>query len=425
MAEFAVKGVGLAKRYRLQRIESLYSQIARRLRGQERQWMWALDHLDFEIPQGIATGIIGRNGAGKSTLLKILSRITEPTEGYVDVRGRVGSLLEVGTGFHPELTGRENIYFNGAILGMRRPEVQRKFDDIVDFSGVSDHIDKPVKWYSSGMYVRLGFAVAAFLEPEILVVDEVLAVGDAEFQKRCIGRMGEVAHEGRTVLFVSHNMQAVRMLCEQAIMLESGRIVMHDDVQTVARYYLASVDSSENGRRRWPDPSSQPGDDLCRVVEVRVVDDNGEAAGSFFNSRPINIEIEFDLASEEPSFSIAFDLLTADGVQVLGPHHRDAPDDEVPEFHAGRNCFRCTIPPGLLNAGRYVVSLRISLHRIRWVAYEDGVLSFDVIADYGESLFVNSFPRAGVISPTTVEWSAVEPHADEELAPPVPASGAG
>jgi lipopolysaccharide transport system ATP-binding protein len=402
----AIRAEGLGKRYRSRRVESGYKQLARALRREKHEWMWALDDVSFEIEEGVSTAIIGRNGAGKSTLLKLLARITEPTTGYADLAGRVGALLEVGTGFHPELTGRENIFFNGTILGMRKQEIARKFDEIVEFSGVKDHIDKPVKWYSSGMYVRLGFAVAAHLEPEILVVDEVLAVGDAEFQKKCLGRMNDVAHEGRTVLFVSHNMQAVRRLCERAILLEEGKVVMDGDVASVAQHYLASIESPDNGVRRWEDPAKRPGNELGRIVEVRTTGDDGPS-GSFFSSRPIHLTVEFDLTVVDPTFTVGFDLITSDGVLVFTSYQRDMPDDALPQFAVGRNAFRCTIPPGLLNAGRYLVNLRVSLHNRRFIALEESVLHFDVVADHGDSIFLNSQGRSGVILPP-LEWASVE-----------------
>jgi lipopolysaccharide transport system ATP-binding protein len=213
--------------------------------------IWALKDVSFEIKCGEVVGIIGRNGAGKSTLLKILSRITEPTEGYAEIRGRVGSLLEVGTGFHPELSGRENIYLNGAILGMKKAEIERKFDEIVAFAEVEKFIDTPVKHYSSGMYVRLAFAVAAHLEPEILLVDEVLAVGDVQFQKKCLGKMGDVAKEGRTVLFVSHNMGAIRGLCESAFLLNNGKLILKDNAENVVHLYLSEISASTEKRDGW------------------------------------------------------------------------------------------------------------------------------------------------------------------------------
>ncbi len=426
MGQFAIRAEGLGKRYRLRRIESGYRQLGRLLRGEKQKWMWALKDVSFEIDEGVSTAIVGRNGAGKSTLLKLLSRITEPTTGYADIAGRVGALLEVGTGFHAELTGRENIYFNGAILGMRRQEIARKFDEIVEFSGVVDHIDKPVKWYSGGMYVRLGFAVAAHLEPEILVVDEVLAVGDAEFQKRCLARMNDVAHEGRTVLFVSHNMQAVRRLCERAILLDRGSVVMDGDVASVTQHYLSSIDSADDGRRRWLDPETRPGNELCRILEIRATDEDDKPSGSFFSSRPINVIVEFDLAVVDPAFTVGVDLLTGDGVLLFTSYQRDVEDDAVPRFHQGRNAFRCTIPAGLLNGGRYMLNLRVSLHNRRFIALEESVLQFDVVVDHGDSIFLNAQARSGVILPE-LEWAAVEPtsEAGESELPAARASASG
>ena len=251
MSEIAIKVQHLGKQYRLGGKQASYSTFRETLvnaaaiplqwlkgeRKTDQNTFWALDDVSFEVNQGDAIGIIGRNGAGKSTLLKILSRITSPTRGRVDLYGRVGTLLEVGTGFHPELSGRENIYLNGAILGMSRIEITRKFDEIVAFSEIERFLDTPVKHYSSGMYVRLAFAVAAHLEPEILVVDEVLAVGDAAFQKKCLGKMGDVAHEGRTVLFVSHNMNAIKRLCAKTIYLEKGQISFYGDTAEAVQYY--------------------------------------------------------------------------------------------------------------------------------------------------------------------------------------------
>ena len=235
-----------------------------------------MNDVSFSVQEGEVVGIIGRNGAGKSTLLKILSQITPPTKGQITMRGRVASLLEVGTGFHPELTGRENIFLNGAILGMRREEIRRKFDEIVAFAEVDKFLDTPVKRYSSGMYVRLAFAVAAHLEPEILVVDEVLAVGDAEFQKKCLGKMGEVAKEGRTVLFVSHNMQAVKLLCSRAILLDSGKCVCDSNTHDAINRYLDVGGPSENGERIWNDAETRPGDDHVRLHAARLRNEQGD-----------------------------------------------------------------------------------------------------------------------------------------------------
>jgi lipopolysaccharide transport system ATP-binding protein len=349
----------------------------------------------------------------------VLSRVTEPTAGYVDIAGRVGALLEVGTGFSGELTGRENVYLNGAILGMNRAEVARKFDEIVEFAGVERHIDTPVKWYSSGMYVRLAFAVAAHLEPEILIVDEVLAVGDAEFQKRCLGRMADVAREGRTVLFVSHNMQLVRRLCPRGILLENGEVKADADIESVVRTYLSSLETGEDGRRRWIDEPL--GGDEFRVVEARITDENDQPQATYFTSKPIYLTLEFDLQTVNPSLNIGVDIATVDGVVVFYSSVRDVADDAAPRLVEGRNALRCEIPTELLNSGRYVVNLRISLHTIRWLVYADAVLHFDVLADHSESVWVLGVGRAGVVAPR-VNWTAVEPTlAGDELT--VPTSG--
>src|SRR5438067_1582168 len=260
----------LGKEYRLGTQDSAYATIRETLAVRSRSlWkgarsekkkIWALRGVSFEVKQGEVLGIIGRNGAGKSTLLKILSRITEPTTGRVELHGRVGSLLEVGTGFHPELTGRENIYLNGSILGMRHHEIDRRFDEIVAFAEIEKFVDTPVKRYSSGMYLRLAFAVAAHLEPEILLVDEVLAVGDVQFQKRCLGKMEQVASEGRTVLFVSHNMPAIQRLCSRALLLSAGGIEAQGEVQATVQAYL-TMGLERLGERVWSDPKTAPGDD--------------------------------------------------------------------------------------------------------------------------------------------------------------------
>jgi lipopolysaccharide transport system ATP-binding protein len=421
MPDLAIDINGLSKRYTLGQLETGMGALRRVARRREKRTKWAIRDITFQVAEGEAVAIIGRNGAGKSTLLKILSRITEPTTGYADIRGRVGSLLEVGTGFHGELTGRENVFLNGTILGMRRSEVARKFDDIVEFSGVESYIDTPVKRYSSGMSVRLAFAVAAFLEPEVLIVDEVLAVGDAEFQKRCLGRMGEVARDGRTVLFVSHNMQAVRRLCERAVLLEQGTKVMEGRLEDVVHRYLAGVESTDTGRRSWADPVERPGDARCRLVEVRVTDDEGAPAGSFGSSRPIQVALEFDLAHLDSAFIVAFDLVSSDGAVVFRASHTDADDLVRPALRLGRNALTCTIPSGLLNTGHYAINIRFSEHMTRWVVHEDGVLGFDVIADHGESLFLNAQGRPGVIAPI-LGWQSAEPETvDLQASEPVSA----
>jgi lipopolysaccharide transport system ATP-binding protein len=418
MSEVAISARGLGKRYRVGQVETVFMQTKRRLRRKDRQFIWAVDDVSFDVNVGDAVAIIGRNGAGKSTLLKILSRITEPTAGYADIYGRVASLLEVGTGFNGELTGRENIYLNGAILGMNRAEVRRKFDEIVDFSGVGKHIDTPVKWYSSGMYVRLAFAVAAHLEPEILIVDEVLAVGDAEFQKRCLGRMSEVAKEGRTVLFVSHNMQAIRRLCRTGILLDHGKVVAEGLAEGVIRGYLATAGRADEGHRHW-DADNPLGDELCQVRGLYLADGEGRRGSSFFSSSPITVTLELDLAEVNSSFTAGFDLATLDGVVVFRSYFTDVFEEPAKILKPGRNAIRCTIPAGLLNNGRYLINLRVSLHWIRWIVHADDMVQFDVIADHGESLFLNDQARPGVVAPI-MEWEAVEPTTEADEIGPAP-----
>jgi len=251
----------------------------------------ALDDVSFKVEQGEALGVIGKNGAGKSTLLKILSRVTAPTSGVVKVKGRMGSLLEVGTGFHPELTGRENVYLNGAILGMRKDEVDRKFDEIVDFSGVEKFIDTPVKRYSSGMYVRLAFAVAAHLDPEILVVDEVLAVGDAEFQKKCLGKMGDVAGEGRTVLFVSHNMAMIETLCTSSILLDDGKLIEFSNTEEVIEIYLNKVE--ENATNSLVKRDLDDKDKIAMYTQAKLLDKDKQSVNSIQMGEDLIIQLDF------------------------------------------------------------------------------------------------------------------------------------
>jgi len=299
----AIAVEGLSKRYRIGELHSAYgtlrdslSTAARRAIHREQrshyEEIWAVRNVTFDVVDGEVLGVIGRNGAGKSTLLKMLTRITTPTEGRATIRGRVGSLLEVGTGFHPELTGRQNVFLNGAVLGMKRREIVGKFDEIVEFAGVEQFIDTPVKRYSSGMSVRLAFAVAAHLEPDVLLVDEVLAVGDAEFQRRCLGRMEDLSESGRTLIFVSHQMQAVSQLCDRALWLDHGQVVGEgESAEVVARYLQAGFGSGSH--REWPDLASAPGDDLVRLQSVRVVDERGQLIDTLDVRRSVGIEITF------------------------------------------------------------------------------------------------------------------------------------
>jgi lipopolysaccharide transport system ATP-binding protein len=308
----AISVQGLSKRYRIGQYQTAYGTLRDALSGgvrrvvarehhEEERDMWALRDVTFDVPDGEVLGIVGRNGAGKSTLLKILTRIASPTEGRAEIRGRVGSLLEVGTGFHPELTGRENVFLNGSILGMRQREIVSKFDEIVDFSGIGQFLDTPVKRYSSGMSVRLAFAVAAHLEPEILLVDEVLAVGDAEFQRRCLGRMEDLSASGRTVVFVSHQMQAVAQLCDRAIWLDYGQVEREGPASDIVAEYL-QAGYGAGSRRDWTDRSTAPGNDLVRLRSVRVVQD-GEERAAVDVREPVGIEIRIEvLRPGEPLF---------------------------------------------------------------------------------------------------------------------------
>jgi lipopolysaccharide transport system ATP-binding protein len=330
MSHIAIRVDGLSKQYRIGGAQASYqtfrdaltraaSAPSRWLRGerQTENTIWALDDISFEVKHGEAVGIIGRNGAGKSTLLKILSRITKPTRGRVDLYGRVGSLLEVGTGFHPELTGRENIFLNGAILGMTRREIQRKFDEIADFAEIEKFLDTPVKHYSSGMYVRLAFAVAAHLEPEILVVDEVLAVGDAEFQKKCLGKMGDVAHQGRTVLFVSHNMGAIQRLCEKTILLSKGQLEKFCDTDSAIKHYMSDRTPNALMWVRSDAPRSE-----AFFTKIFLTDEEDRVVSTVTTGSTIRVVIEFTVRKVPKNFQVSIGLIDSFGQQVFGstPH---------------------------------------------------------------------------------------------------------
>ena len=382
MSDIAIRVGGLSKQYRLGEREpykSLRDVIVRAARaplgwfsdndqrsvGSEEDYFWALDDVAFEIKRGDAVGIIGRNGAGKSTLLKILSRITKPTRGYAEIYGRVGSLLEVGTGFHPELTGRENVYLNGAILGMRKHEIDRKFDEIIDFAGVEKYLDMPVKRYSSGMYVRLAFAVAAHLEPEILLVDEVLAVGDAEFQKKCLGKMSDVAGEGRTVLFVSHNMGAINALCKQAILLYEGQIVCFGPTTTVIDAYQQNYQVDDYSSSHNLNKIERKGKTKDRILRRVELWNDDKLTDEFFTGQEIIIKTYFH--HTQPINGIRFGISIEDNfgnrIINLSPSHQcpDLITDPV-----ARGEFICKISCLHLLEGKYNLTLILgdSLHDI-------------------------------------------------------------
>jgi lipopolysaccharide transport system ATP-binding protein len=371
-SDVAIRIAGLGKKYRIRHqnseryvaLRDVVSDGVRDLFRRKRKYrrstvedFWALSDVSFEVRRGEVTGVIGRNGAGKSTLLKVISRITEPTAGRIELTGRVASMLEVGTGFHPELTGRENIFLNGAILGMRHAEIKRRFDEIVAFSEVEDFLDTPVKRFSSGMYVRLAFAVAAHLHTEILIVDEVLAVGDAEFQRKCLGRMSEVARGGRTVLFVSHNMAAIRRLTQRCIVLDRGRVVTDASPQDAIEHYLKeSSDGIAGGRfvRAMARPDDRPFY-VERVTTRRQAD--GDPAGQFDCDQPIVVCVEYTATRPIPGLYGYMQLQRLDGTVIYEGDSTDAGVNPFDRLPAGSGTAWIRIPERILGAGTYQLHL--------------------------------------------------------------------
>ena len=374
MSTKVIKVTNLSKRYRIGSEKQVRNTLAevvsdwvtqpirnlRRLRKltqfdqenhEENDIVWALKDVSFEVQPGEVIGVIGKNGAGKSTLLKILSRITFPTQGKVELNGRVSSLLEVGTGFHPELTGRENVYLNGTILGMTRSEIDRKFDEIVDFSGISKFIDTPVKFYSSGMGVRLAFSVAAHLEPEILLIDEVLSVGDAAFQKKSLGKMEEVSEQGRTVLFVSHNMGAVRSLCSRGLLLEDGGLTLDDDIDSVINTYLSSKDVSSSGRLAWSEADA-PQDKELILFGIEIVSESGNVKTTFQIDEGFSIRIHYQIVEEVKNLRIYLRFKTTMSETIFATYE-DAQIQEGFNRKPGHYTAVCKIPPNILNNMTY------------------------------------------------------------------------
>ncbi|BCM88576.1 teichoic acids export ATP-binding protein TagH [Abditibacteriota bacterium] len=345
--------------------EALMHRLKHPFQRAEKETFWALKDVEFDIQKGDVVGIIGRNGAGKSTLLKILSRITKPTTGQIDLYGRVGSLLEVGTGFHPELTGRENIFLNGAILGMRKREIERQFDAIVDFAGVEQFLDTPVKRYSSGMYVRLAFAVAAHLSPYILIIDEVLAVGDIEFQKKCLGKIGDVAKGGRTVLFVSHNMQTVNQMCSSAILFKSGRIEMQGGTKECVSQYLKLSKKEETQSKVFA-----PHDEVICLLDISL--SQGGQTAEFLTSHPIDITasvVSKGLSVEE--LICGFILYDEINNEILSTFFNDMGDCEEPRHFNGTYKFSCSIPANILNEGKYRLIFDVGIAKKQRVTSDD------------------------------------------------------
>jgi lipopolysaccharide transport system ATP-binding protein len=421
MDDIAIRVEGIGKKYRIGKIEkyktlrdSIASAIgapfqrARKLfqgewggDAEPDQAFWALEDISFEVKQGEVIGVIGGNGAGKSTLLKILSRIAEPTVGFAEIHGRVGSLLEVGTGFHPELTGRENTYLNGAILGMKQADIERKFDEIVAFSEVEKFIDTPVKHYSSGMYLRLAFSVAAHLEPEILLIDEVLAVGDAGFQKKCLGKMGSVAKEGRTVLFVSHNLGAITQLCGRVVQLEKGRLKRVGPSFEVVNTYLASLFGTEV-KSSWSMESSQPNDSEVRFTSARLLSSDGQPRSVVTFNDSLVVEIAYDVKVPIRDLSVTFHVYDSMNNIVFESIDTDMPEWRGRVRDPGRYHATATIPPCLLRPGRYYLSFVSYVqgkNSFKLFQQLEGALTFDV-SEVGYTFLPG---RLGIVSPV-LNW---------------------
>ncbi|HEV2800008.1 MAG TPA: ABC transporter ATP-binding protein [Pyrinomonadaceae bacterium] len=374
--------------------------------GDVRRDFWALRDINLTVSPGELVGVIGRNGAGKSTLLKILSRVTKPTTGRVRMWGRVGSLLEVGTGFHAELSGRENVFLSGAILGMRRAEIERKFDEIVAFSELEKFIDTPVKRYSSGMYVRLAFSVAAHLEPEILIMDEVLAVGDAAFQQKCLDKMHAIRQHGRTIFFVSHSMPAVTRLCRRVILLNEGRIVAEGEPQAVVNEYL-SASWNIAAVREWLDRREAPGNDVVRLARVRILNDAGEAATAFDIRRPVRIEITYDVLKAGHVLTPHVALVNEEGVRAFSSH--DTSDEwRRKAREVGRYTSVIMIPGNLLSEGTLRAHASVMSHTPTTTlhAQERNVVAFQIIdSQQGDSArgdYIGPIP--GIVRPL-LDWT--------------------
>jgi lipopolysaccharide transport system ATP-binding protein len=410
MNDIAIHATGLTKQYRVgarrqpaQRLSDLFS---RRPGNGSYEEFRALDDVSFTIAHGEIVGIIGGNGAGKSTLLKILSRVVRPSAGWAELHGRLASLLEVGTGFHPDLTGRENIYMCGIILGMSRTEVTRRFDEIIAFAGVDRFLDTPIKWYSSGMQTRLGFAVAAHLEAEILLIDEVLAVGDAEFQSKCLGKMKEVAVGGRTVFFISHDMSSVQTLCSRAIWLERGRIRADgNDVRQITLEYLQR--GADPGCSDWTNNSEASNDGALVIPRaLRLFDERGQVVKKPVpNHATVTLEVEIEVREADPALAVGYGLYTEGGVPLWVSYQTDEASDRWPALEKGVVRLRSTLPARLLNEGRYRIEYICCLHNRTWLA-EPGAnvasIHFEIQGGLSESPFWTQ-PRGGVLAPV-IPW---------------------
>lgn len=412
MSDMAIHADGLGKRYRIgvrptgyrtlrESIVQVASSQFRRASGAGGQpspivtneSIWALRDLSFEIKRGEVVGIIGRNGAGKSTLLKILSRITEPTEGYADIRGRVGSLLEVGTGFHPELTGRENIYLNGAILGMKRIEIQNAFDEIVAFAEIDKFIDTPAKHYSSGMYMRLAFAVAAHLDPEILLIDEVLAVGDASFQKKCLGKMGEVAKGGKTVLFVSHNIGALQHICDNGLLLDAGKLLGQGQMGEIISQYVALISSASSNSAMFPEDPSKS----IQITRIEVSDESGQPVSTFSVGSTVYLHIQYHVHRAIVGGNLAI-VVSRNGTEILGSFDTDMNTDYLDHRAPGVYKYKVHLPTSILKSGLYTVHADTGVINRGTIERHREAVSFR-IEDFEEDTSFKGYAehRAGVI----------------------------
>jgi lipopolysaccharide transport system ATP-binding protein len=420
MEPVVVRVENVSKRYRIGALHPSYltfrevivEAVAARLRRLGRggagaagdSTLWALDGVSLEVRRGEIIGIVGRNGAGKSTLLKILSRITRPSAGSVEIHGRVGSLLEVGTGFHPDLTGRENIFLNGAILGMRKAEIASKFDEIVAFSELERFVETPVKFYSSGMYVRLAFSVAAHLEPEILIMDEVLAVGDMAFQQKCLDKMNEVRRQGRTIFFVSHNLPAITRLCKRAALLDGGRLVAEGPPQEVVNRYLSG--SWKAGAERVWEGDDAPGDGVVRLRAARVVGERGETAAAVDVRKPFRLELTYDVLEAGHALTPAVELLNDEGTEVFSTHDTGAEWRRRPR-PAGRYASAVQIPGNLLAEGTLIAHVSIMSHFPSTIlhARAKNAVAFQVLDEPGGVSARGDYagPMPGVVRPL-LEW---------------------
>jgi lipopolysaccharide transport system ATP-binding protein len=408
----------LGKKYRIGKSESylaLRDVMHNRLKNlfsfgkQPSEEFWALNDINFDVKQGDRVGIIGKNGAGKSTLLKILSRVTWPTTGNITIRGRLASLLEVGTGFHPELTGRENIYFNGSILGLKKAEIDRQFDAIVDFSGVQQFLDSPLKYYSSGMQLRLAFAVAAHLEPEVLLIDEVLAVGDLEFQKKCIGKIEEVSRDhGRTILFVSHNMSYISSLCNTAILLDKGKMVAMGKSSTVVSSYLQQI-TQRSAEINWSG-NDRPGNNTVRLQSLRLIDFSNQTSDSFPITDAVGIEMTYEVLEDNRVLWLGHNIHNEFGVNIFDTHSTNTNYYREPH-KKGIHIAVVWIPGNLLNAGNYFISSAIFNHLENVVHFhEHQLLRFTIQEVFEEQtargMSGGDFP--GVIRPL-LNWTIKTP----------------